>query len=178
MADTLTDTLTGSIRTFMNWTRTDAQEIGSVTNRQNISTTYAITDGDGPGEADLVFADNRTIPANSMEEFDLLDLEQVALGVTVPFTFRQLRAIRVINGATAPGLRLLVGVDPGRPTVVYAAEVGPASEWMSVNHVDAWDVTEANSMIRIANPTNSSINYQLYLFGTSTPAPGGSGSGG
>lgn len=178
MADTLTDTLTGSIRTFMNWTRTDAQEIGSVTNRQNISTTYAITDGDGPGEADLVFADNRTIPANSMEEFDLLDLEQVALGVTVPFIFRQLRAIRVINAATAPGLRLLVGVDPGRPTVVYAAEVGPASEWMSVNHVDAWDVNESNNLVRIANPNNAPVSYQLYLFGTSTPAPGGSGSGG
>ena len=178
MADTLTDTLSGSIRTFMNWTRTDAQEIGSVANRQTINTSYTITDGDGPGEADLVFADDRTIPANSLEEFDLLDLEQVALGVTVPFVFRQLRAIRVINRATASGLRLLVGVDPGRPTVVYAAEVGPASEWMSVNHVDAWDVTEANSVIRIANPTNSSINYQLYLFGTSTPARGGSGSGG
>lgn len=178
MADTLTDTLSGSIRTFMNWTRTDAQEVGSVVNRKTVNTAYTITDGDGPGEADLVFADARTIPANSIEEFDLLDLEQVALGVTVPYEFRQLRAIRVLNKATEPGRRLLVGVDPGRPTVVYAAEVGPGSEWMSVNHVDAWVVTEENSVVRIANPTASPIDYELYLFGTSTPAPGGSGSGG
>lgn len=178
MADTLTDTLTGSIRTFMNWTRTDAQEIGTVTNRKTLNTSYTLTDGDGPGEADLVFADARTIAANTIEEFDLLDLEQVALGVTVPYEFRQLRAIRVVNRSTASGRRLLVGVDPGRPTVVYAAEVGPASEWMSVNHVDAWEVTDANKVVRICNPTSASIDYELYLFGTSTPAPGGSGSGG
>lgn len=176
MADTVTDTLSGAIRTFMSWTRTDAQEVGSVVNRKTVNTSYLMTDGDGPGEADLVFADARTIPANTIEEFDLLDLEQVALGVTVPFVFRQLRAIRVINKATASGRRLLVGVDPGRPTVVYAAEVGPGSEWMSVNHVDAWEVTDANKIVRICNPTSASIDYELYLFGTSTQA-GGSGSG-
>ena len=49
---------------------------------------------------------------------------------------------------------------------------------MSVNHVDAWEVTDANKIVRICNPTAASIDYELYLFGTSTPAPGGSGSGG
>jgi len=176
MASTLTDTLSGSIRTFMSWTRTDAQEVGSVTNRKTVNTAYTITDGDGPGEADLIFADSRTIPANTIESFDLLDLEQVALGVTVPYEFRQLRAIRVLNKATLTGRRLLVGVDPGRPTIVYAAEVGPGSEWMSVNHVDAWEVTDANKIVRICNPTSASINYELYLFGTSTQAGGSGGS--
>jgi len=176
MASTLTDTLSGSIRTFMSWTRTDAQEVGSVTNRKTVNTAYTLTDGDGPGEADLIFADSRTIPANTIESFDLLDLEQVALGVTVPYEFRQLRAIRVLNKATLTGRRLLVGVDPGRPTIVYAAEVGPGSEWMSVNHVDAWEVTDANKIVRICNPTSASINYELYLFGTSTQAGGSGGS--
>jgi hypothetical protein len=68
-------------------------------------------------------------------------------------------------------------VDPGRPTVVYAAEVGPGSEWSAVNYVDAWEVTEDNSVLRIANPGPAAVTYELYLIGTSTPAPGGSGSG-
>jgi hypothetical protein len=177
MAETLTDALTGTIRTSLSWTRLDTQEVGSITNRKVANSTYAIADGDGPGQADLVFADARTIPANTVESFDLLSLTQQALGVTVPFTFRQLRAIRVVNTSTAAGRRLLVGVDPGRPTAVYAAEVGPGSEWFSVNQTDSWRVTEANSVIRIANPNAASVSYELYLFGTSTAA-GGSGSGG
>ena len=176
MSETVTDSLTGTIRTSLSWTRLDTQEVGSITNRKTASGTYTLTDGDGPGEADLVFADSRTIPGGTIESFDLLNLTQQALGVTVPFTFRQLRAIRVVNTTTTAGRRLLVGVDPGRPTVVYAAEVGPGSEWFSVNQTDAWEVTEANSVIRIANPNAAAVTYELYLFGTSTAA-GGSGSG-
>lgn len=175
MADTVTDSLTGLIRTSISWARLDTQEVGSVTNRRSVSGTYTITDGDGPGEADLVFADARSIPANTIESFDLLNLTQQALGVTVPYTFRQLRAIRVVNTATAAGRRLLVGVDPGRPTVVYAAEVGPGSEWFAVNQTDAWEVTEANSVIQIANPNAAAVTYELFLFGTSTAAGGGGG---
>lgn len=177
MSETLTDSLTGTLRTSLQWSRVDTKEVGTITNRKTQTATYTIADGDGPGEADLVFADERTIPANTIEDFDLLNLTQQSLGVTVPFTFRQLRAIRVANTTTTPGLRLLIGVDPGRPTVVYAAEVGPGSEWFSVNQTDSWEVTEANSVIRIANPNASAVTYELYLFGTSTAA-GGSGSGG
>lgn len=176
MADTLTDTLTGQVRTSLSWLRTDAQEVGSVTNRKTQAATYNIVDGDGPGEADLVFADQRTIAANAIESFDLLNLTQTALGVAVPFVFRQLRVIRLVNESTTAGRRLLVGVDPGRPTAVYAAEVGPGSEWIAVNQTDAWEVTADNSIVRIANPNAASVTYSLYLLGTSTAA-GGSGSG-
>lgn len=175
MADTVTDSLTGLIRTSISWARLDTQEVGSVTNRRSVSGTYTITDGDGPGEADLVFADARSIPASTIESFDLLNLTQQALGVTVPYTFRQLRAIRVVNTTATAGRRLLVGVDPGRPTVVYAAEVGPGSEWFAVNQTDAWEVTEANSVIQIANPNAAAVTYELFLFGTSTAAGGGGG---
>lgn len=178
MADTLTDTLVGVVRTFVQWTRTDTQEVGSIANRKTQSASYAIADGDGPGEADLVFADQRTIPANTIEEFDLLNLSQQALGVSVPFVFRQLRVIRLVNESTTPGRRLLVGVDPGRPTAVYAAEVGPGSEWLAVNQTDAWEVTASNSTIRIANPNAASATYSLYLIGTSVAAAGGSGGSG
>jgi hypothetical protein len=177
MADTLTDTLTGTVRTSLQWTRTDTQEVGSIANRKTQSATYAISDGDGPGEADLVFADQRTIPANAIEEFDLLNLSQQTLGVTVPFVFRQLRVIRLVNESTTAGRRLLVGVDPGRPTVVYAAEVGPGSEWIAVNQTDAWEVVAENSVIRIANPNAASVTYSLFLIGTSTAAGGSGGSG-
>jgi hypothetical protein len=178
MAATVTDTLTATVRTAFSWNRTETQTIGTLVNRRTINSVYPITDGDGPGEADLVFADRRTIPANSFEEFDLLDLEQTALLVDVPYEFRQLRAIKVVNTETAAGRRILVGVDPGRPTVVYAAEVGPGSEWSAVNYLDSWEVTDDNRLLRIANPNGVSVTYEIYLIGTSVVAAGGSGSGG
>lgn len=178
MADSLTDVLTGRVTTSLQWARVDTQEVGTITNRKTHGGSYTITDGSGPGQADLVFADQRTIAANQVESFDLLNLTQQALDVSVPFVFRQLRVIRVVNESTTAGRRLLVGVDPGRPTAVYAAEVGPGSEWIAVNQTDAWEVTADNSVIRIANPNGASVTYSLYLIGTSVAAAGGSGGSG
>ncbi len=177
MAQTITDTLTGTVKTSLQWKRVDTQELGDITQSKTISNQYDLVDGSGSGAADLVFTDTRTIAAGQVEEIDLLSLTQSTLYVTVPYTFRQLRVVRLVNKNTTAGDRLLVGVDPGRPTVVYAAEVGPESELLAVNQTDSWRVTSANSVLRIANPGSSSIQYDLYLLGTSVEA-GGSGSGG
>lgn len=171
MADSTSDVLAATLRATLAWTRTDSQEVGSVTSRKTILSNYTIADGSGAGQADLVFADQRTIPPETIESFDLLDLEQTALGVAVPFVFRQLRLIKIVNNETASGASLKIGVDPGRPTAVYAAEVGPGSEWFAVNNTDSWLVTEANSIVRIANTTEDPISYSLYLLGTSTAPP-------
>jgi hypothetical protein len=168
MADSTSDVLAATLRATLSWTRTDSQEVGSVTSRKTILSNYTIADGSGAGQADLVFADQRTIPPETIEAFDLLDLEQTALGVAVPFVFRQLRLIKIVNNETASGASLKIGVDPGRPTAVYAAEVGPGSEWFAINNTDSWIVTEENSVVRLANTTADPISYSLYLLGTST----------
>lgn len=170
MAESLTDTLTGTIRTVMQWTRTDAQEIGSYANAKTVIADYRLTDGDGPGEADKVFADLRTIPAGTMEEFDLKDLEQTTLGTTVPFVFNQVRCVKIRNTSTTAGRRILVGVSPGSPTSVYAAEVGPGSEWFAINYQDAWEVTDDNRIFRLSNPSTGPVTYELYVFGTQATA--------
>lgn len=103
MAETLTDSLTGTLQVRLSWDRTDTQEVGTVTNRSTKVTTYDVADGDGPGEADLVFTDTRSIPANTVEVIDLLTLTQQAFDVDVPFTFRQVRTVRVVNNETAAG---------------------------------------------------------------------------
>ena len=174
MAETVTDIVTGSLKTILKWNRTDTQEVGQVQNKKTASATYNFADGAGSGQSDLVFSDTRTIAANQIEELDLLTLTQTTLTVDVPFTFRQLTVVRFVNSETAVGKRLLVGVDPGRPTTVYAAEVGPGSEFVAVNTTDSWVVTNLNSTIYIANPNDTSLTYEVYLLGNST-AVGGSG---
>jgi hypothetical protein len=154
----------------MLWNRTQAQDIGSTVNAQTDQQTYAITDGSGTQQADLVYAASRTINANSIEEIDLRDLSQTTLGVTVAYDFRQLRLIRLRNDATVTGRRIRVGCDPGRPSIVYAAEVGPGSEWFSINHQNAWVVTESNRLLYIANPNAAAVSYSLWLVGTNVAA--------
>jgi hypothetical protein len=171
MADSITDVLGGTIRTVMIWNRTDTQEIGSYANAKTVIADYRLADGPLARQADLVYADSRTVPANTMEEFDLSDLEQTTLGTTVPFQFAQVRCIKVRNTSTATGRRLLIGVSPGSPTSVYAAEIGPGSEWFAMNYEDAWQVTAANKMFRLANPTAEAVTYEFYVFGTATPPP-------
>jgi len=177
MAESLTDTLTGLYSIRLNFTRTDTQETGSVSQTATKLLNYEITDGDGAGEADLVFSDTRTIPANTVEVINLLTLTQQTFEVAVPYTFRQVRLIRVINNETAANRRLLIGADPGRPQSTYAMEVGPGSEFSAINNVDAWIVTSENSELQIANPSSVAVSYSLYILGTSTQAMGGSGSG-
>ena len=174
MAETVTDVVSGTLRTTLTWNRTDTQQLGTVTNKKTQSGSYTIADGNSSGQADLVFTDTRTIAANTVEEIDLLNLTQSTLGVDVPFAFRQLNLVRVVNKETAAGKRLLFGVDPGRPTSVYAAEVGPGCEFVSANTTDSWVVTNTNSTVYVSNPNNSTLTYELYLFGNST-AVGGSG---
>lgn len=170
MATQTSDTLTGWLKTIFTVNRVEGQDVGSVTASKTYARAYDIADGAGPGQADLVFSDTRTIPANSVDALDLLSLTQQTFGVSVPYTFRQLRCVRVVNNETAAGRRILIGCDPGRPTVVYAAEVGPGSEWHSINQTDSWHVTETNSVMRIANPNSYSVSYTIFLLGTSTAA--------
>ena len=163
----MADTLAATIRTVMILNRTVDQDIGTTVKAATDQQTYQITDGSGARQADLVYAAERTIPANSLEEIDLRDIEQTTLGVTVNYDFRQVRLLRIRNDETTSGRRLRVGVDPGRPSVVYAAEIGPGSEWFSINHVNAWVVTDANRSLWIANPNAAPITYSLWIVGTS-----------
>lgn len=166
MADSVSDDLTATVRTVMIWNRTNALEVGAVTSSKSAIHQYQIADGSEAGQADLVYSQTRTIPANSVEAIDLSDLEQTSFGVDVPYQFKQLRFFRVRNLATVSGRRLLVGASAGAPTSVYAADVGPGSDWFTINYTDAWQVTADNKVFRIANPNAAAITYELYIIGT------------
>jgi hypothetical protein len=169
---TLTDRLTGAYRSWFQFERVKTQAVGSVRNEDRTQASYNLSPGSGAGQADLAYAATRTVPANSADEFDLQDLEQTTLGVTVPFIFQRARLVRLVNRSTTAGRRLFVGADPGNPTTRYAAEVGPGSEWTAVNYLDGWQVTPANSIIRVANPNAAAVDYDLYVVGVAATVPG------
>jgi len=169
--NTISDRLTGAFRSWFQFERVKTQAVGSVVNEDRRQASYNLSPGSGPGQADLAYAATRSIPANSVDEFDLADLEQTAFGVTIPFVFGQVRLVRLVNRSATPGRRLFVGANPGNPTTSYAADVGPGSEWTAVNYIDAWQVTEANSIVRVANPNAAAVDYDLYVIGSPPPPP-------
>lgn len=166
MASTLTDIFSGSLKTVLLWARTDTQEVGTVANKGAVSTLYRIGEGSGSQQADLVFNDTRTIAAGQIDAIDLLAMTHSELGVSVPYVFHQVRLVRVVNNETVTGKKLLFGVGAGG-VGTYAHNVGPGSEFVTINHVDPWIVTSANSLLRIANPNGSSLSYTLTIIGTS-----------
>lgn len=166
MADSVADNLTATVRTVMIWNRVNELEVGQVASAKTLLHTYPIADGIEAGEADLVFADTRTIPANTVDTLDLSNLEQTTFGVAVPFDFKQIRFFRVRNLATTSGQRLLVGASAGAPASVYAADVGPGADWFAMNYNDAWQVTAGNKEFRISNPNAAAVTYELYIIGT------------
>lgn len=168
MAESLTDIFSGTLSTRLQWSRVDSQEVGSVTDRANVSGSYSIADGSGAAAADIVWCDTRTIPASSYDELDLLALTQSIVGVSVPCTIRQLRVVRVVNNATAAGNEILVGSNESGS--LYSFKVGPGSEVCAVNQIDAWPVTNANKTLRIANPNAAPVAYSIFLVGTSVAA--------
>jgi hypothetical protein len=166
MADTVSDLFSGIVTTKLQWQRIDAQEVGSVTNKKTAQTIYTLGDGTAAGAANLVYADTRTIAANGVDSINCFALTQQTLDVPVPFSFSQLRLVRIANEETGVGKFLYVGASPTDPFSVFAHAVGPASEMLAINQTDAWLVNASNATFYIANPSSTPATYSITLMGS------------
>lgn len=166
MAETLADLFSGIVTSRIQWTRVDAQEIGSVTNKKIASTVYQIGDGTGEAAANIVYAETRTIEATGLDTIDCAALTQQTLEVPVPFAFTKIRVLRVVNNETAAGKYLYFGANPNDPFNVFSFAIGPGSELLSVNHIDGWLVNETNSVFHVSNPNAAALSYSIVLIGS------------
>jgi len=165
MAETVTDIFSGTITTKLQWSRVDTQEVGSVTNKKIAQSVYNLDDGNGNAEANIVFADTRTIAANGVDSLNCRALTQQTLDVSVPFVFSGLRVVRISNLDETGGHYLYVGASETDPFNVFACAVGAGSEMLAVNQTDAWLVNDANGTFFIANPNATPITYAITLIG-------------
>lgn len=170
MAETVSDLFSGIITVKTQWQRIDAQEIGSAINKKTAQTLYTLGDGFGEGAADIVYAETRTIPANGIDTIDCAALTQQTLEIPVPFTFAQIRVVRVVNNETTAGRYIYFGASETDPFGVFAWAVGPESEFLSVNYRDAWLVNAQNGVVRIANPSGVEVSYSIVLIGSAANA--------
>jgi|TARA_B100000073_G_scaffold291156_1_gene254067 hypothetical protein len=166
MADTLTDLFDANVQVKMSFTRTDTQEVGSVTNVKRGTTTYEIGDGSQSISAEFIYADTRTVSANSVDSLDLTNLTQSTLDVSVPFSFATIRLIRVVNNSTTSGDYLYLGADSSNPTQQFAIAVGAGGEVTMVNSLDTYGVNSSNGTFRIYNDASTSTEYEIYIIGS------------
>lgn len=129
--------------------------------------------GTGTGQADLAFADRRTLTASSTENLDLAGVLTDSFGATL--TFGHVKAIYikakttntnsvVVGGAASnPFLGPLGGTTP-------TLTIPPGGFLLLVHPGAGWAVTASTGdLLKIANGSSgSSVQYDVVIVGTST----------
>ena len=168
MAESLSDLFDANVQVKMSFTRTDTQEVGAVANVKRGTTTYEIGDGGQETSAEFIYADTRTVAANSIDSLDLQNLVQSTLDVSVPFSFATLRLLRIVNKSETAGDYLYLGADSSNPTANFAVAVGAGGEITMVNKLDSYGVNSSNGTLRIYNAAASTVDYEIYIIGSGT----------
>lgn len=157
-----------------------ASIMGFVTAPNDIATVRAdfnkrrsveLRTGVGPGEANLVFSDRRTIAASGNDDLDL------AGGLSDPFgaalTFAKVKAILVMAAPENTNAVLVGGAPANGFEGPFMGEdhqqgVAPGGTLLITAPKDGWPVTAATAdLLRIANGgAGSAVTYDIVLVGT------------
>lgn len=89
--------LTSSVRLAVQGTEATTPDLGSNSGRRAIDLAVSLASGTGAGQADLMFADTRTLAASGTEDLDLAGVLTSAFGATL--TFARVKALVVVAAA-------------------------------------------------------------------------------
>ena len=154
---------------------TAAADLVDVTGKLNKNFATEFVTGVGAGQANLLFADKRTLAASASEE---LDLDAGAL--VDPFggalTFKRVKAI-IVRAAPGNTNKVIVG---GAAANAFVGPFGAANNTLSLDPggtlmlvsptAAGWLVTAATGdLLKVANAAGvSSVDYEIVLIGAAT----------
>lgn len=149
-----------------------SNDLGTPSLPLNLSGLVRLSPGTGSAQADLLFADERTLTASSTENLDLAGSLTDPLGATL--TFAKIKAIVVIAAAGNTN-NVVVG---GAASNGFVGAFGDATDTIAVKpggvlvlaHPGAgWTVTASTGdILKVANSSSgSSVTYKVILVGTS-----------
>ena len=127
--------------------------------------------GAGAGQANIVFADTRTIAASANDDLDLAGSLPGALGGTIGFAL--VRAI-IIRAAAGNTNNVVVGGAPSNGFVgpfgaaAHTVAIRPGDELLITNRGPGWTVTPGTGdLLRVANGgAGSTVSYDIILIGS------------
>ncbi|MBA4019556.1 MAG: hypothetical protein C0483_20525 [Pirellula sp.] len=170
----MAESLSVDVKTSLAWLFQDVLELSTVTDVARLE--YATVLGGAPANepVDLLWHDERAIAAGAHDDLVLSDLAKTLFGQAVSFNFARVRALLIVNLATAVGHDLWIG---GAGAHAWGAPFGSAADLLQlpsdsclswVAKRAGWDVEEGTSdTLRIANPGGAAVTYRIALVGES-----------
>lgn len=164
--------LTTAIAAAIGGTYTGANDLGTPTFALAKAADLTLKSGTASGQADRLFADQRTLAASATEDLDLAGVLADPLGATL--TFVRIKAI-LIRAAAANTNNVVVG---GQTVNGFLGPFGAAAHTVAVPPGGAlllaapqagWAVTAATAdLLKILNSgAGSSVTYDVVIVGTS-----------
>ncbi len=169
----MADTLVSSISPFLNATFTRDLDFRDPADVIDINTVYALANGTGANQADLVWADRRSLTAGNSENIDLAGSLTDSFGTSI--TFARVKAFRVYNNDTVTTMDI-----GGAASNAWATWVGAAPDFVLLRPTSgmmlwatgatAWAVTAGTGdILKIARAAGSPTDatYDIVIIGAS-----------
>lgn len=166
----MAETFTGTMKVAVNGTLVNSADIGSSTYSVNYNKSYALTNGTGADQANMIWTDTRTLAASTTEDLDLYGVLTSTFNTTLNFT--KIKGI-IVSAAAGNTNNVLVGGDAaalvgwvGDPDDVIV--VRPGGTFCSIaSDATAYAVTNTTGdILQIANSSSgSSVTYDIIIIG-------------
>jgi len=154
------------------WRLLGTSDLGNPKDSDSYRYALALASGTGLNQADVIFHDRRTLAGSGNDDLDLRGALTNSIGGAA--VFAKVKVILVVNRNVVAGdnLRIGLGSNPvASPWVASGdgAVIGPGGIFLTANPSLAGFATTADTadILRIANPGNNSIDFDLLLLGTS-----------
>lgn len=155
-------TLTSTAALSLRWSFNDELDLSTITNVGNLRQSITIDDS---AVCNRVWADARTLAANTVETINLSSLDYDVLGLAGTFSFSRIHKIYIANVYTptvsAPTAELRVGVPDNLTVGHYAMGVWQQS-YSFLYSAQGW---VPGDLLRVANASSISIPYHIVLLG-------------
>jgi len=148
-----------------------SNDLGSPQMPFELSDRTTFTPGNGHGQANIVFADTRTIAASSNDDLDLAGVLSAVFGGTI--TFAVVRAI-MVRAAAANTNNVVVSPAAANGflgpfgAAAHTVTLRPGDEFLITNRNAGWAVTAGTAdLLRIANSgSGTPVNYDIIIIGS------------
>jgi hypothetical protein len=168
-------TLASEIKASISWLFQEPLALTTVGDASQLSYDDQLTNGAAADQADTIWSDQRTVAAGTNDDLDLTNLTHTLFGSTLSIDLVSLKAILLVNMSTASGSNLHLDSSvanactaPFSGSATSLVVIGADSALLLSSKKDGWTVDSTHKMLRIANPSASSITYSIVILGVST----------
>lgn len=170
----MSDSLTAEVRASIDWLWQDARALSTVADAARLEYAQSLVDGAADGQVQKLWHAERTIAASDDDDLVLTNLESTLFGGTIACDFAKIKALLIVNQATAAGLSLAVGgagagafAAPFNGSTSAQVIVPPAGSLLLAHPKAGWTVTASTSdILRVSNLGASPVTYRAVLLGT------------